>query len=218
MNTTETIKHDIKKLIESAKYEHALKVLLLLLRSYPNDLDIMEMIGDCEFKLGMFGDALKLFIYLYTLSHRKDIRNKVKELLLQIRQDEKNVMDTIMVPGNGFVRGLLTRKLDSLVSPSMNILAEIAIEESNLSEARAFAGSAVRFGRFSGSGYKNLGIVEWLEGLKNKAVVNFARALSYMDTCITHFRIIITNPSIFKSWLSIQYCALMVIGSPSCFW
>ena len=182
MNTTETIKHDIKKLIESAKYEHALKVLLLLLRSYPNDLDIMEMIGDCEFKLGMFGDALKLFIYLYTLSHRKDIRNKVKELLLQIRQDEKNVMDTIMVPGNGFVRGLLTRKLDSLVSPSMNILAEIAIEESNLSEARAFAGSAVRFGRSSGSGYYNLGIVEWLEGLKNKAVVNFARALSYEVT------------------------------------
>ena len=182
MNTTETIKHDIKKLIESAKYEHALKVLLLLLASYPNDPDIMEMIGDCEFKLGMFGDALKLFIYLYTLSHRKDIRNKVKELLLQIRRDEKNSIDTIMVPGNGFVRGLLTLQLDPLVSPSMNILGEIAIEESNLSEARAFAESAVRFGRFSGSGYKNLGIVEWLEGLKNKAVVNFARALSYEVT------------------------------------
>lgn len=182
MNTTETIKHDIKELIESAKYEHALKVLLLLLKSYPNDLDIMEMIGDCEFKLGMFGDALKLFIYLYTLSHRKDIRNKVKEILLQIRRDEKNIMDTIMVPGNGFVRGLLTLKLDSLVSPSMNILGEIAIEESNPSEARAFIESAVRFGRFSGSGYYNLGKIEWLEDLKNKAFVNFARALSYAVT------------------------------------
>lgn len=182
MNTTETIKHDIKKLIESAKYEHALKVLLLLLESYPNDPDIMEMIGDCEFKLGMFGDALKLFIYLYTLSHRKDIRNKVKDLLLQIKRDEKNVIDTLLVPGNGFVRGLLTLKLDSLVSPSMNILGEIAIEVSNLSEARAFAESAVRFGRFSGSGYRNLGIVEWLEGLKNKSFINFARALSYEVT------------------------------------
>lgn len=182
MNTTETIKQDIKKFIESAKYEHALKVLLPLSELYPNDLDILEMIGDCELRLGMIGDALKLFIYLYALSHRKDIRNKVKEILLQIRRDEKNIMDTIMVPENGFVRGLLTLKLDSLVSPSMNILGEIAIEESNLSEARASIESAVRFGRFSGSGYYNLGKIEWLEDLKNKAFINFARALSYAVT------------------------------------
>jgi len=195
MDTAETIKQEIKKLIESAKYEHALKVLLPFWKTYPNDLDVMEMIGDCEFKIGMFGEALAFFIKLYNLSPRKDIRSKIKDILLQIRLDEKNAVDAYMSPGNGFVRGLLTLKLDSLVFPAMTILGEIAIEESNLSEARAFAESAIRFVRNSGAGYNNLGVVDRLEGLKNKALVNFARALSYEVTALhaTNFASIVVD-------------------------
>lgn len=179
MNTIGTIKQEIKKLIELAKYGHALKVLLPLWKSDPNDTDILEMIGDCEFKLGMIGEALELFINLYKQSLRKDIRSKVKDILMKIKYDEKDIMDIYVSPGHAFVNGLRDLKLDSLIYPAMTILAEIAVDESRLSDARAYVESAIRFARNSASGYNNLGMVEQLEGIKNKAFVNFARALSY---------------------------------------
>ena len=70
-------------------------------------------------------------------------------------------------------------KLGSLAFPAMSILAEIAVDESRLSDARAYIESALRFARNYAAGYNNLGMVEQLECLKNKAFVNFARALSY---------------------------------------
>ncbi len=179
MHTLETIKQDIKKLIGSAKYELALKVLLPLWKSYPNDTDILEMIGDCEFKSGMIGEALELFINLYKQSLRKDIRSKIKDILMKIKHDEKDVMDIYPSPGHVFVNGLRGMKLDSLAYPAMIVLAEIAVDESRLSDARAYIESALRFARNSAAGYNNLGMVEQLEGLKNKAFVDFARALSY---------------------------------------
>ena len=81
-------------------------MLLPLWKSYPNDTDILEMIGDCEFKSGMIGEALELFINLYKQSLRKDIRSKIKDILMKIKHDEKDVMDIYPSPGHVFVNGL----------------------------------------------------------------------------------------------------------------